>query len=320
MAGAACSAGHGTHAPGATAVCTQRAASTAVPSRLWRARAGLGPPMQVVAASMLSALEQVHAEGYIHRDVKPANFVMDPADAPDPASGAPCPRPGRARDSHPARGPGRGGHGLSSDAALAASSVCAPAAGAPQGPSRGPGGGLEGAGWPPSCRLCSLNNLQKSPSPRVCQPWGCGWCPPPLAAAWALVDFGLARQYVDEASRQPLPPRPEAAFRGSTTYASGACMPATHACPDCMPCGLGGALGMHAQTACCAGWEERLACLMGWVASHRCRSHQAPCRGGASPACSSWVACYAMPAPCTAARWRRATQARRRNSICSVGC
>ncbi|KAL4449542.1 hypothetical protein ABPG77_007186 [Micractinium sp. CCAP 211/92] len=83
---------------------------------------------KVVAASMLKALEQVHAEGFIHRDVKPANFVMDPADATDPAS-----------------------------------------------------------------------------------------------AAWTLVDFGLARQYIDEASRQPLPPRPEAAFRGSTTYASVNC-------------------------------------------------------------------------------------------------
>ncbi|KAL4421516.1 hypothetical protein ABPG75_010807 [Micractinium tetrahymenae] len=83
---------------------------------------------KVIAASMLKALEQVHAEGFIHRDVKPANFVADPADAPDPA-----------------------------------------------------------------------------------------------AAAWTLVDFGLARQYVDEATRQPLPPRPEAAFRGSTTYASVNC-------------------------------------------------------------------------------------------------
>lgn len=41
---------------------------------------------------MLKALEQVHSEGHIHRDVKPANFVMDPADAVDPAAGAPSAR------------------------------------------------------------------------------------------------------------------------------------------------------------------------------------------------------------------------------------
>lgn len=36
---------------------------------------------------------------------------------------------------------------------------------------------------------------------------------------WHVIDFGLARRYVDDAG-MVLPPRPDAAFRGSTTYAS----------------------------------------------------------------------------------------------------
>ena len=40
------------------------------------------------------------------------------------------------------------------------------------------------------------------------------------AATWVLIDFGLARAWQDDAG-QALPERPEAAFRGSTTYASG---------------------------------------------------------------------------------------------------
>ncbi|PSC67566.1 hypothetical protein C2E20_8775 [Micractinium conductrix] len=83
---------------------------------------------KVIGATMLKALEGAHAAGYIHRDVKPANFVMNPPDAPSPAY-----------------------------------------------------------------------------------------------ACWTLVDFGLARQYVDDASRGHLAPRAEAAFRGSTTYASVNC-------------------------------------------------------------------------------------------------
>lgn len=35
------------------------------------------------------------------------------------------------------------------------------------------------------------------------------------------MDFGLAKPWLDERTRQPLPQRPDAAFRGSTTYASG---------------------------------------------------------------------------------------------------
>lgn len=38
---------------------------------------------------MLKALEQVHGEGVIHRDVKPANYCMAPPDAASPTSGAP---------------------------------------------------------------------------------------------------------------------------------------------------------------------------------------------------------------------------------------
>ena len=45
-------------------------------------------PPQVIGASMLRALEQVHGEGVIHRDVKPANFVMSGGEAEDPAKGA----------------------------------------------------------------------------------------------------------------------------------------------------------------------------------------------------------------------------------------
>jgi serine/threonine protein kinase len=36
---------------------------------------------------------------------------------------------------------------------------------------------------------------------------------------WMLIDFGLARQYLDE-KKEILPPRKDAGFRGSTTYAS----------------------------------------------------------------------------------------------------
>lgn len=42
---------------------------------------------QIIGAGMLRALEQVHGEGFIHRDVKPANFVMAPPDAQDPLRG-----------------------------------------------------------------------------------------------------------------------------------------------------------------------------------------------------------------------------------------
>lgn len=46
---------------------------------------------------------------------------------------------------------------------------------------------------------------------------------PPNAApgkgSWLLIDFGLARRFTDDAG-QHAPPRPDAAFRGSTTYAS----------------------------------------------------------------------------------------------------
>ena len=33
---------------------------------------------KVVGASLLTALEGLHAQGYVHRDVKPANFAMSP--------------------------------------------------------------------------------------------------------------------------------------------------------------------------------------------------------------------------------------------------
>lgn len=42
---------------------------------------------QIIGCSMLKALEQVHAAGFIHRDVKPANFVMDPPGSMDPTAG-----------------------------------------------------------------------------------------------------------------------------------------------------------------------------------------------------------------------------------------
>jgi hypothetical protein len=50
--------------------------------------APLPVPVQIIGAGMLKALEQVHRAGFIHRDVKPANFVMAPADAPSPTAGA----------------------------------------------------------------------------------------------------------------------------------------------------------------------------------------------------------------------------------------
>lgn len=47
------------------------------------------PPnaLQIIGCSMLKALEQVHAAGFIHRDVKPANFVMDPANSQEATAG-----------------------------------------------------------------------------------------------------------------------------------------------------------------------------------------------------------------------------------------
>lgn len=79
--------------------------------------------VKVLAAGLLNALEGFHREGYIHRDVKPANFALDP-----------------------------------------------PTATAVDG-------------------------------------------------AWMLIDFGLARRYIDD-DKNVLPEREGAGFRGSTTYAS----------------------------------------------------------------------------------------------------
>eukprot|EP00887_Chlorella_sp_A99_P003946 scaffold11.g3946.t1 len=78
---------------------------------------------KVVGAQLLAALEELHRRGFVHRDVKPANFVLSPPGAP-PASGE-----------------------------------------------------------------------------------------------WVLIDLGLARRFVDEQGAA-LPERPDAAFRGSSTYAS----------------------------------------------------------------------------------------------------
>lgn len=44
--------------------------------------------------------------------------------------------------------------------------------------------------------------------------------PPRRAASWVLLDFGLARRYTSDAASGHAPERPEASFRGSTTYAS----------------------------------------------------------------------------------------------------
>ena len=81
-----------------------------------------GRCLQAIGAQLLTALEQLHREGFVHRDVKPANFVLSP--------------PGAS----------------------------------------------------------------------------------PTEGSWVLIDFGLARKYVEEG--QVLPERPDASFRGSTTYAS----------------------------------------------------------------------------------------------------
>lgn len=40
------------------------------------------------------------------------------------------------------------------------------------------------------------------------------------AGTWKIIDFGLARRYTSEETGAVLPQRPDAAFRGSTTYAS----------------------------------------------------------------------------------------------------
>ena len=79
--------------------------------------------VKVLAAGLLNALEGFHREGYIHREVKPANFALDP-----PTTTA-------------------------------------------------------------------------------------------VDGAWMLIDFGLARRYVDD-NNDVLPEREAAGFRGSTTYAS----------------------------------------------------------------------------------------------------
>jgi tau tubulin kinase len=78
---------------------------------------------KVVGASLLAALQQLHRAGYIHRDVKPANFAVSP----------------------------------------------------------------------PSAAL--------------------------TLGEWVLIDFGLARKFVDDAGRA-LAEREDASFRGTTTYAS----------------------------------------------------------------------------------------------------
>jgi len=44
--------------------------------------------------------------------------------------------------------------------------------------------------------------------------------PPPPTGTWVLVDFGLARRYTTDTAGSHAPERPEAQFRGSTTYAS----------------------------------------------------------------------------------------------------
>ena len=79
--------------------------------------------VKVLATGLLNALEGFHKEGFIHRDVKPANFALE------------------------------------------ASTVS------------------------------------------------------PIDGLWKLIDFGLARQYIDE-KKEILPARKDAGFRGSTTYAS----------------------------------------------------------------------------------------------------
>ncbi|GLC55916.1 hypothetical protein PLESTB_001043900 [Pleodorina starrii] len=76
-----------------------------------------------LATSMLGGLEEVHAAGFVHRDVKPANFAVGPAFAD------------------------------------------------------------------------------------------------PLTGMWKVIDFGLARRYLDDAG-EVLPERTDTSFRGSTTYAS----------------------------------------------------------------------------------------------------
>lgn len=81
------------------------------------------PDAKIIAAGLLSALEGLHREGYLHRDVKPANFVISPPQAA------------------------------------------------------------------------------------------------PTEGSWTLIDMGLARKYVDD-SGVLLPERPDAGFRGSTTYAA----------------------------------------------------------------------------------------------------
>mmetsp|Transcript_12 Transcript_12/g.20 ORF Transcript_12/g.20 Transcript_12/m.20 type:complete len:607 (-) Transcript_12:283-2103(-) len=97
-------------------------------ANLVEARKGAGGRLspgavRLVASSMLEALQAVHAAGYVHRDVKPANFAV----------------------------------------------------------------------YPPNAGL--------------------------LDGTWKIIDFGLARRFLDD-SGEVLPARQDAAFRGSTTYAS----------------------------------------------------------------------------------------------------